>query len=184
MSEVQKLTVRFENPETHLLHSSVTILAETAAKAVESARDYIHTHYRGAELDYIATYIASVVDEFGQGVPGLERQLSKAQIGARIADLQKHLDALGDDGQTPQQAAAVQQTIPGVQQVVNSPPAVNPDISAPVQPTLYTPPQAAPQSVEVSPDQAPRGTSSPAFSQADVDKAVADALSKTEAAGR
>jgi hypothetical protein len=175
-TKLQKFIVRFENPETHLLHSSVPVEVTNGIHAVKAAIDIVQTTMRGTEIDRIPTYIASVVDEFGNGVAGLEKSLSKAQIAAQIKKLSDALALLDDDGQTPSQVAAAQ-SIPGVQQVVAAPPPANP---AEVPPTVFTPPtNVTPEHMAVDPSAAPK-VNSGSFTQADVQAMINAALSNQQ----
>jgi hypothetical protein len=167
--------VAFFDPQTHNLHSSARVAAPNPMKAVQTAIDHITLTRRGTEIASLPSFTASITDEWGNPIVGLEKALSKAQLTAELTRIANMIALLDDDGQTSAQAAAVQATIPGVQQVVSSPDPAN---ALKVQPTLYTPPQnVTPQSVAVASSDIPRPNAG-AFSQADVDAQVQEALKK------
>lgn len=171
---LETFLVRFFHPQTKLLHSSHTVKAPNAVEAVRRAVDWALANLNGTEVQELPTYTASVTDQWGRPVQGIEKQLTRSQIVAQMAQLQAAIDALGPDGQTPQQIAAAQQ-IPGVNQYVNAPPPVSPPST--VNPAIYQPQNNPPQSVVVDPSAAP-AINAGQFTQADVDAQIADALAK------
>jgi hypothetical protein len=175
VQNLDKFLVRFINPVTKILHSSHTVLATNPSQAVTRAIDWAQLHLRGTEIADLPTYQATVTDRNGNPIPGYEKAMSKAQIVAQMAALQKQIDLLNGDGQTSEQAAAVAASIAEVDQYVNAPPAANP---AEVMPSIYTPPKnVAPSSIEVSSSAAP-GINRGQFTQADVDAQIEAALKK------
>jgi hypothetical protein len=145
--------VRFFNPQTKMLHSSAVVDVDHPADAVKTAVDQLGN-------PALHSYDAGITDANGDGVAGLERALSIAQIQSRMEELQKQLENFGvkTEAPTPQNT-----------------------LTAPAQPTLYTPPaNQPPSSQEITSAQAPQ-VNSGQFTQADVDKAVADALAKAQA---
>jgi hypothetical protein len=147
--------VRLINPESQLTHSTYRVEADSPAEAVTRAVDRGQQEWSGTEVDRLSSYIASVTDEYGQGVGGFEKQLSIAQIQAQLTSLKKQLEFLGE-------SATVS---------VEAPEPANP---LHAQPSIYTPPQGeGPAPTEVHPSEAP-GTNRGAFTQADIDRQIAE----------
>lgn len=167
---LEKFIVRFFNPETNMLVTSVEAHVKDAASAVESGVKIASDMFPHL-ADEWRRYTASVTDATGAGISGLEKQLNKRQLTAQVEALMKQINALNDDGETPAQSSAVSQTL-NAPRHVDAPPAANP---ANVVPNQFTPAPAAPQSMVVDPRDAPMGTNAPQFTKADIDAAVAEA---------
>jgi hypothetical protein len=90
VSEAEKdlspYVVRFYNSVSQNLHSAITVLVSDATDAVEEA---IKNHHDGPEA--VRTLTASVSHPNGEGVPGIEQDLSSNALQRQIDELQKQL---------------------------------------------------------------------------------------------
>jgi hypothetical protein len=158
--------VQFYNPQSNNLHSAVTVEVSHPREAVAAALARVQEDYR----EDVSTLRAAIVDAVtGHGIPGIDKLATKSQLQAQAADLAARIAALEDDGTTADQNAAAGQTVPGW----------NPHAPAPPVPVpAYTGPSPSESGVEagtpVSTADAPRGTAAPVFSQAEIDRQVAE----------
>lgn len=166
--------VSFFHPITKMLYARAAVEVEHAADAVKAAVEKIEGTSHPTFAAALPGLDAAITNEVGEGVVGLEKAMSKAQIQNQLAALQAQLERLDDDGQTDAQKRAAQNTVPDLQQNVTAPPPSNPQTT---NPTLYTPSNAGPVPQEVTPGPAQQvnpGT----FTRADVDAQIAAALAK------
>lgn len=152
--------VRFYNKQSQALHSAVQVEVDKLVDAVPAARKLV---YDAHNADPLESCHASVCDAAtGAGFPTLDNQLSKADIERKVAELQKQLAGLNDDGSSPVQNEQAARTVPDWYPDVTAPPVAAPASFGP------TPPNAPPQNIAVDPSQAPRGTTAPVFTSADI----------------
>lgn len=168
--------VSFFHPVTKMLYARASVEVGHAADAVKAAIEKIGETSHASFSAPLASLDAAITNEVGEGVVGLEKAMSKAQIQAQLDHLIAQLKNLDDDGQTAAQKQAASTTVPDLNQTVTAPAPQNPVTT---NPTLYTPSGNTPVPQEVTPGPAQQ-VNAGTFTQADVDAQIAAALAKAQ----